>query len=42
MAKVSRHVGYTNVSHFIKEFRTRYGMTPGTYFSELNHRDEVH
>ncbi|HET6736366.1 AraC family transcriptional regulator [Mycobacterium sp.] len=28
---VSRSVGYTSVSHFIKEFRGRFGATPGDY-----------
>ncbi|MGJ6121285.1 AraC family transcriptional regulator [Mycolicibacterium sp. Y3] len=28
---VSREVGYTSVSHFIKEFHGRYGVTPGRY-----------
>jgi len=27
-------VGYPNVSHFIREFRARYGTTPGAYVSE--------
>ena len=31
VAAVSRHVGYANVSHFIREFRARYAMTPGAY-----------
>jgi AraC-like DNA-binding protein len=34
VAEVARHVGYGNVSHFIREFRARYGMTPGAYVSE--------
>ncbi|MET0900089.1 MAG: AraC family transcriptional regulator [Mycobacterium sp.] len=28
---VSRSVGYTSLSHFIKEFRNRFGATPGDY-----------
>ncbi|WP_281359905.1 helix-turn-helix domain-containing protein [Pseudonocardia xinjiangensis] len=28
---VSRRVGYTSASHFIKEFRTRFGVTPRAY-----------
>lgn len=31
VADVSRSVGYTSVSHFIKEFRSRFGVTPGDY-----------
>jgi AraC-like DNA-binding protein len=31
VADVSRSVGYTSVSHFIKEFRIRFGSTPGDY-----------
>lgn len=31
VTSVSRRVGYTSVSHFIKEFRTRFGMTPKAY-----------
>jgi AraC-like DNA-binding protein len=31
VADVSRSVGYTSVSHFIKEFRSRFGATPGDY-----------
>jgi AraC-like DNA-binding protein len=34
VAEVSRHVGYANVSHFIREFRARYGVTPGAFISE--------
>ncbi len=34
VAEVSRRVGYANVSHFIREFRARYGMTPGAYVNE--------
>jgi len=28
---VSHSVGYTSLSHFIKEFRIRFGTTPGDY-----------
>ena len=31
VTEVSRHVGYTSVSHFIKEFRNRFGTTPRAY-----------
>lgn len=31
VADVSRAVGYTSVSHFIKGFRDRFGVTPGEY-----------
>ena len=31
VADVSRAVGYSSVSHFIKEFRGMYGETPGEY-----------
>ncbi|MET0451351.1 MAG: AraC family transcriptional regulator N-terminal domain-containing protein [Mycobacterium sp.] len=31
VADVSRSVGYTSVSHFIKAFRSRFGATPGDY-----------
>lgn len=34
VAEVSRHVGYAKVSHFIREFRARYGVTPKVYVSE--------
>ncbi|WNG87612.1 AraC family transcriptional regulator [Mycobacterium sp. ITM-2016-00317] len=30
VADVARAVGYTSVSHFIREFRGRFGITPGT------------
>ncbi len=35
VAEVSREVGYTSVSHFIKEFRNRVGFTPGEYVENL-------
>ena len=31
VASVAHRVGYTSVSHFIKEFRTRFGATPRAY-----------
>ena len=31
VAEVSRSVGYVSVSHFIKQFRSRFGTTPGDY-----------
>jgi AraC-like DNA-binding protein len=31
VAEASRTVGYSSVSHFIKEFRIRFGATPGDY-----------
>lgn len=31
IAGVAYLVGYTSISHFIKEFRNRFGMTPGDY-----------
>jgi AraC-like DNA-binding protein len=31
VSAVSRAVGYASASHFIKEFRSRYGATPGGY-----------
>ncbi|TQR85677.1 AraC family transcriptional regulator [Mycobacterium hodleri] len=31
VAETARSVGYTSVSHFIKEFRIRFGSTPGDY-----------
>ena len=31
VARVSREVGYASVSHFISEFRTRFGVTPRAY-----------
>lgn len=35
---VSRTVGYTSCSHFIKEFRARFGSTPGDYGSMVKPR----
>lgn len=34
-ADIARHVGYASSSHFIKEFRTRFGTTPKDYASSL-------
>jgi AraC-like DNA-binding protein len=31
IAHVAHSVGYTSVSHFIKGFRARFGVTPGDY-----------
>lgn len=31
ITQISQAVGYRSTSHFINEFRERYGMTPGTY-----------
>ena len=31
VARVSKEVGYGSVSHFISEFRARFGVTPRTY-----------
>jgi AraC-like DNA-binding protein len=31
VTRISKEVGYASVSHFISEFRTRFGMTPHTY-----------
>jgi AraC-like DNA-binding protein len=31
VARVSKKVGYASVSHFISEFRTRFGVTPRAY-----------
>lgn len=33
VADAASSVGYTSTSHFIKEFRTRFGVTPGEYGS---------
>ena len=38
VADVSRSVGYASVSHFIKEFRSRFGSTPGMYAETAHHR----
>jgi transcriptional regulator GlxA family with amidase domain len=31
VARISKEVGYASVSHFISEFRGRFGVTPRTY-----------
>lgn len=31
VAQVSRMVGYSSASHFITEFRNRFGVTPGEW-----------
>ena len=31
VARVSKEVGYASVSHFISEFRSRFGVTPRAY-----------
>lgn len=36
VAEVSRAVGYTSVSHFIKGFRDRFGVTPGDYADRVS------
>ncbi len=42
VAEVSRAVGYASVSHFIKEFRSRYGTTPREYGYEHSVSDQLH
>jgi AraC-like DNA-binding protein len=32
VARISKEVGYASVSHFISEFRGRFGVTPRAYF----------
>jgi AraC-like DNA-binding protein len=32
VARISKEVGYTSVSHFISEFRGRFGVTPRAYY----------
>jgi AraC-like DNA-binding protein len=41
VADVSRTVGYTSVSHFIKGFRKRFGATPGEYVDMCGLRSRV-
>jgi transcriptional regulator GlxA family with amidase domain len=41
VADVARSVGYTSVSHFIKEFRSRFGATPGDYAEAQTFRGRV-
>ena len=31
VTRISKEVGYASISHFISEFRGRFGMTPRTY-----------
>jgi AraC-like DNA-binding protein len=37
---VARLVGYSQPSHFVKAFRARYGVTPGTYRDRMQARRE--
>jgi AraC-like DNA-binding protein len=32
VARISKDVGYASVSHFISEFRGRFGVTPRAYY----------
>jgi AraC-like DNA-binding protein len=32
VARLSKEVGYASVSHFISEFRGRFGVTPRAYY----------
>ena len=41
VANVARSVGYTSVSHFIKVFRSRFGVTPGDYVGAQMFRGDV-
>jgi AraC-like DNA-binding protein len=41
VADVSCSVGYSSVSHFIKEFRSRFGVTPGDYSAAHAFRGRV-
>jgi AraC-like DNA-binding protein len=31
VARISKEVGYASISHFISEFRGRFGVTPRAY-----------
>lgn len=42
MVDVSRTVGYTSASHFIKEFRGRFGTTPREYADTQRLSRELH
>ncbi|OBA58406.1 hypothetical protein A5647_21280 [Mycobacterium sp. 1100029.7] len=42
VADVSRAVGYSSVSHFIKEFRARFGATPGDYVNTQTFHGGAH
>ncbi|MGH8932137.1 MAG: AraC family transcriptional regulator N-terminal domain-containing protein [Egibacteraceae bacterium] len=37
VSEVGRDVGYTNLSHFINEFKRRFGTTPGAYAELQRH-----
>jgi len=40
VARISKEVGYASVSHFISEFRGRFGVTPRAYYDAHSlHRD---
>jgi AraC-like DNA-binding protein len=40
VARISKEVGYASVSHFISEFRGRFGVTPRAYYdAHALHRD---
>ncbi|WP_445166582.1 helix-turn-helix domain-containing protein [Mycolicibacterium sp. Dal123E01] len=41
VSAVALAVGYSSVSHFIKEFRGRFGSTPGEYADKAQQRDRV-
>ena len=42
VADVSRSVGYRSVSHFIKEFRNQFGVTPGGYAEMRTRQGGLH
>jgi len=42
VARVSKEVGYASVSHFISEFRTRFGVTPRAYCDAHALHRELH
>ena len=40
VARISKEVGYASVSHFISEFRVRFGVTPRAYYdAQALHRE---
>jgi AraC-like DNA-binding protein len=40
VARISKEVGYASVSHFISEFRGRFGVTPRAYYdAQALHRE---
>jgi AraC-like DNA-binding protein len=40
VARISKDVGYASVSHFISEFRGRFGVTPRAYYdAQALHRE---